>query len=137
MSNWLKGEGGARVYLAGVLVSLVYSTQEKAFLLSTALGNDDGAISNVKTGVGIDGKAAPTVTCWHKTVPRTNFTAFYRRLNIHDIILIGSGQHTSSNTKYSVQWANGTNGNLDLNKTGTGAELITDPKRLNALGNPR
>jgi hypothetical protein len=137
MSNWLKGDGPARAYLAGVLVNLKFTDQEKAFILKLATDTDDGLIQNVKVGVGVDNKPAPTITCYHQTIPRTNYTAFYRRLNSHDIILIGSGNHTSSNTKYFVQWADGASGNLDLKQIGTGADLIANPKALGATGAPR
>jgi hypothetical protein len=137
MSNWLKGDGAARAYMAGVLVTLVFSAQEKAFLLKIASDQDDGLIQNVKVGQGVGNNPAPTITCFHQTIPRTNYTAFYRRLNSHDIILIGSGNHTSSNTKYFVQWADGTTGSLDLKQIGTGADLLAAPKTLGPTGAPR
>jgi len=137
MSNWLKGEGEARVYLAGVLVKLTFTDQEKAFLLKLATDDDKGGIQNIKVGAGVDGAAAPAVTCFHRTIPRTNYAAFYRRLNKHDIILIGSGSHTSSNTKYAVQWANGSSANIDLDKTSTGVDFLAAPKTLDGEGRPR
>ena len=138
MSNWLKGDGSARVYLAGVLVKLVFSPQEKKYLLKLALDDDDGLIQNIKVGNGVDGKPAPTISCFHGTIKKTNYSAFYRRLNSHDIILIGSGNHTSSNTKYFVQWADGTvSANFDLKQIGAGPDLLAAPKTLDNTGKPR
>ena len=138
MSNWLTGDGTARAYLAGILVNLVFSEQEKVFILKLALDNDDGLIKNVKISDGVDGKPGATMTCFHSTIKKTNYSAFYRRLNSHDIILVGSGNHTSSNTKYFVQWADGTvSANFNLGQIGTGADLLAAPKTLDATGRPR
>ncbi|HEY6337250.1 MAG TPA: hypothetical protein VIW68_02030 [Candidatus Sulfotelmatobacter sp.] len=144
MSNWLKGTNGEKAYLAGVLCNTQFTQQEKQFILKLCTeAADDGFIQNVKVGQGVNGVAAASITCFHKTIPRANFTAFYRRLSEKQLVLIGSGSHTHSNTHYDVTWADGTHTtNLDLGKTSTGADLLkvegkelnTSPKLLDAQG---
>ena len=42
-----------------------------------------------------------------------------------------------ADTKYFVQWADGTNANIDLKQIGTGADLLLAPKTLANTGKPR
>lgn len=149
-SNWMK-RGNARVYLAGKLTTFDYDTHETTFLFDLALKHkDDGMIKNIALGKAIEvidkesGKKnlvlAPTITCYHDTIPRTNYTAFYRRLNKTEIILIGSGSHIGKDNKhYFVQWADGSETSdlfLDDQKK-VSNELIKDPKRLDETGKVR
>ncbi|VTR96869.1 Uncharacterized protein OS=Thalassospira permensis NBRC 106175 GN=SMB34_12540 PE=4 SV=1 [Gemmata massiliana] len=145
MSNWLKGPNGERVYLAGTLVKRDFDTQEKEFLLKLALTpKDDGMIKNIKIGEdvapnkekNIPATKAKALTCFHQTIPRANFTAFYRRLNSTEIILIGEGEHTTDNQHYEVDWADGTKTSIFLKKKATtGAdEYLATPKQLSETG---
>ncbi len=138
MPRWLKGANSEKVLLSGVLQNRVFDDQELAFLIKLATKTtDDGKIENVKIGVGVGKIPARTVTCMHCTIPRTNFTAFYRRLGSTSILLIGVGEHKgTTNTKYKVDWADGSEVEINLKEKSTGADFLSDPKRLGDDGRP-
>lgn len=138
MPRWLKGRGGEKILLSGVLQNRVFDDQEQAFLIKLATtAADDGLIKNVKIGVAVGQTPARTITCFHTTIPRTNFTAFYRRLSRSQILLIGVGEHKgATNTKYQVDWADGSAVEINLKEKSTGADFLSDPKRLGEDGRP-
>lgn len=135
MARWLKGYDGEKILLSGVLSKVVFDKQETNFLIKLATDDDDGLIQNIAVGVAVRNVPARRVTCFHRTIPHTNYTAFYRRLSSKQIMLIGSGNHEGrGNKKYSVLWADGSNSTIDLDKTSNGAEFLPTPKRLNEEG---
>jgi hypothetical protein len=141
MARWLKGPKDEKILLSGVLAKRVFSAQEEQFLIKLASAQDEDRIQNIAVGVAVaprPGAAATparTVTCFHCTIPRTNFTAFYRRLSTFQIVLIGVGEHRgTTNKKYAVDWADGSSVAIDLDKTGTGADFLSEPKRLDEEG---
>jgi hypothetical protein len=117
-----------KVILDGVLVNHAVAQINWTFVLSLVDGKGDASeIVEVAIGHGVpqQGKKgskdyrpavpARSLTCWHCTQRGQNFAVFYRRISDSQIRVIGYGAHTDSNTRYKVDWSDGSTSRIDLN----------------------
>jgi hypothetical protein len=129
----MSGHRTPKVTLSGVLANHAVSQSEWTFVLSLVDGkSDSGLVSNIKMGAGVpaSGKKGSkdyqpaivpqSLTCWHCTQRGANFTVFFRWVDTNPgpIIVIGYGSHKGkTNTKYEVDWADGTSTPVDLDQS--------------------
>lgn len=135
-----------KVILDGVLASKPVDQIHWTFVLSLVDGKSDaGLIKDIKIGIGIEAQGKKgskdyrpaivpkSLTCWHCTQKKQNFTVFYRWLKKNEqIIVIGYGKHTAGdNQEYRVEWSDGSTDTIHLKKTSPKGEIFLADKGIN------